>query len=483
MAISAPEQYLIELINRARLDPLAEAARHNRALNADLAPGTIAVKAYEPLAPDTRLEDASLFHSEWMLDTDTFSHTGAGGSNPGERMADASYDFTGSWSWAENLAWSGTTGRIDLENIIADQHEGLYLSEGHRKNTFSDKIREIGVAQVRGDFTHEGTTYDSSMVTLNFARTGTDLHLTGVAFRDLDGDGFYSIGEGMGGIGFRTDTGRTDSADAGGYSLAQSPDRTLDVTIDRDGRDIGRIRVDLGDRNAKLDVIETDDGELMLAVSADTTLLSGIDTARLLGIGDLDLTGHGGDNTLFGNSGANTLRGGGGSDWIEGMGGDDAIFGGTGSDTLRGGAGDDLIEGGTGRDTAWGGHGGLGQGDTTVTHADTLLGDDGDDVLMGYAGADRLDGGAGDDILTGGGGRDSFVYTGGADVITDFTDNVDMIELDAALLGGRDADTDDFLDLATRDGGDILVDFGGGDTRRLTGIDDADLLANDLIIL
>jgi serralysin len=49
-----------------------------------------------------------------MLATNTFSHQGDGGSSAGERMAAAGYDFTGSWTWGENLAWYGTTGTVDL---------------------------------------------------------------------------------------------------------------------------------------------------------------------------------------------------------------------------------------------------------------------------------------------------------------------------------------------------------------------------------
>lgn len=80
MALSAAEQYLLELINRARLDPLSEAERYNLGLNVGLASGTITGTAKEVLAPDTLLEQASQTHSEWMLDEDVFAHQGDGGS-------------------------------------------------------------------------------------------------------------------------------------------------------------------------------------------------------------------------------------------------------------------------------------------------------------------------------------------------------------------------------------------------------------------
>src|SRR5262245_58376639 len=53
-------QYMLELINRARTDPAAEAARPDYGidLNEGLAPGTISADPKQPLAPN-----------EWLLQT------------------------------------------------------------------------------------------------------------------------------------------------------------------------------------------------------------------------------------------------------------------------------------------------------------------------------------------------------------------------------------------------------------------------------
>src|ERR1044071_5072542 len=100
LAASVPtdyEQYLVELVNRGRADPSAEAARYGIALNEGLAAGTISTAAKQPLAINPYLTDGARTHSQWMIDTDTFSHTGSGGSDPGDRMTAAGYSFTGSW--------------------------------------------------------------------------------------------------------------------------------------------------------------------------------------------------------------------------------------------------------------------------------------------------------------------------------------------------------------------------------------------------
>jgi serralysin len=97
------EQYMLELINRARANPNAEVQRNVDVndLNQGLSPGTISTSAKQPLAFSLSLIDASRKHSQWMLDVDKFSHTGINGSSPGDRMQAAGYSFTGSWTWGE----------------------------------------------------------------------------------------------------------------------------------------------------------------------------------------------------------------------------------------------------------------------------------------------------------------------------------------------------------------------------------------------
>lgn len=467
MALSAEEQYLLELINRARLDPAAEAARFGLDLNADLAAGTITTAAKQVLAPNSRLETAAQDHSEWMLARDVFSHTGNGGSDPGDRMDDAGYNFTGRWSWRENLAWFGRTSAIDLADAIARHHEGLYRSEGHRVNTFGVEIREAGIAQVEGRFTNNGVTYNASMLSLNYASTGTDLFITGVVYRDRDGDDFYSIGEGQSGWWVRADGTQVTTASAGGYGIAVAPDSDARVQIGQSGQIRATLEVDASDQNAKLDVVIDANGTVSLALSADARLISGIADASLLGVADLNLTGNAANNTLTGNDASNILRG---------EAGNDRLSGGAGADQLFGGSGNDVILGGQGRD-------GLTTAQTGSVTADMLSGDAGNDILLGLAGFDVLDGGTGNDILTGGAGRDTFIFQDGRDVITDFTDNVDQITLNARALGDADMMISDVIALGRVVGGDAVFDFGNGDVLILEGFSDIAALGNDLIIV
>lgn len=436
MALTGAEQYLLELINRARLDPLAEAQRLGVGLNDGLSPGQIGTKPQQVLAPDIDLEEAAVQHSIWMLAQDIFSHTGTGGSSPGDRMRDAGYDFTGSWSWGENLAWSGTTGTINLESAIVQHYEGLFRSAGHRANTLDADFREIGIGQVEGQFSVGGRAYNASMLTETFGLSGSAHFVTGVAYRDGDGNKFYGIGEGQAGFWVAHGGDKANTATAGGYSLEVDADGMTDLTLGQGSRGLARLAVDLSDGNAKLDMVTGTNGAITLALSVSAELQSGLGQARLLGAGNLDLTGHSGANVLLGNKGANLLSGL------------------AGNDRLRGDDG-----------------------------ADRLFGGDGDDRLFGGLGNDRLNGGKGNDVLTGGAGADIFVFADGRDRITDFTDNVDTIVLDADDLGLANARISRVVDLFDIRNGNAVLDMDDGMLLTIRGVRNVAQLADDITII
>src|SRR5262249_48850368 len=253
---NAYEQYMIELVNRARLDPGAEAALYG----VDL--GTISATSKQPLAANDLLLAAAETHSQWMLDTDTFSHTGAGGSDPGQRMAAAGYAFSGSWAWGENIAWQGTTGSLNLVATIAAEHAALFRSDGHRANILNDTFQELGMGIETGPFTANGTTYNAAMVTEDFAKSGTGAFLTGVAYTDADGDHFYSGGAGRGGVQTAAQLvggGATSiTTDAPGGYDAKLANGTYNVTMSGGGLGAALgMTIAMAGRNIKLDLLGT----------------------------------------------------------------------------------------------------------------------------------------------------------------------------------------------------------------------------------
>lgn len=120
-----------------------------------------------PLSFNDDLNEASEDHSQWMLDTDTFSHTGTDGSSAGDRIVTAGYDLEGNWAWGENIGWQSERGAPGLADDVQDIHDNLMNSPGHRANILSAEFDEIGIGIEQGDFGR----FDSVMVTQNFGRT------------------------------------------------------------------------------------------------------------------------------------------------------------------------------------------------------------------------------------------------------------------------------------------------------------------------
>jgi len=249
------EQYFLELVNWARANPAAQAARLGIDLNESLAPGTIDTTPKQPLAFDAFLITAARGHSQWMLDTNVFSHTGLGGSSPGDRMTTAGYLFEAPFSWGENIGWNGQVGTIDLMASVVMSHEGLFRSAGHRVNLLNGRFEDVGIGVIPGSFLYNGVNYDVGMATQKFAQTARGPALTGVAFIDDDGSGFYDIGEGIGGASIVAigTAGKFETAtwDAGGFTL-RLPAGSYDVTVSARGREMTST-VLIGEENIKLD--------------------------------------------------------------------------------------------------------------------------------------------------------------------------------------------------------------------------------------
>ena len=356
---STYEQYLLELINAER-----------------------AKVGAQPLAFDGDLNEASEGHSQWMIGTDTFSHTGSGGSTAGQRMTAAGYAFTGSWSWGENIAYATTRSPAGLQDEVLLLHTNLMNSSGHRANILNDNYREVGLGFETGDYGGR----DSAFVTEDFARSGSSVFLTGVAFDDKDGDHFYDVGEQLGGLTLTavSSTGATYTTTtygSGGYDLALPP-ATYTVTFSGAGIETTTMQATIGSKNVKLDLIDPPTGSSEPPPSEPPPPAS---------------------NVIAGTASGETLNGTAGADTIQGLGGDDRLYGQAGNDRLEGGSGRDYLYGSTG-----------------------------DDTLLGGDGNDRLYGGAGSDVLTGGANRDGFFFdtslgATNIDKITDFSTVDDTI--------------------------------------------------------
>jgi uncharacterized protein YkwD len=324
---SAYEQYMLELINAER-----------------------AKVGSQPLAFDGNLNDAAEDHSQWMISTDVFSHTGSGGSSPPERMRAAGY--TPSSGTGENVAWASTRSPTGYQDEVLLLHTNLMNSSGHRTNLLKNDYREVGIGFEVGAYK---TWNSAAFVTQDFAKAATNPFLTGVAFDDKDGDRFYDVGEGLGGITVTATNTATNQVyttvtmDAGGYDLTLASG-TYAITFSGGGVATTAARqVTINTQNVKVDLI-------------DPTMSSGDQVSApppppppppspsepapppppSSPTQPATITGTDSSNSLIGTANA---------DIIKGLGGSDLLYAREGNDRLEGGAGNDRLYGGSGNDT------------------------------------------------------------------------------------------------------------------------------------
>ena len=304
------EQYMLELVNRER-----------------------AAAGVQPLAFDGNLNEAAEGHSGWMIATDTFSHTGASGSDAGARMTSAGFLFAGSWTWGENVAWVSERSSTGSQDEIELLHTNLMNSPGHKANILNGAFQEVGIGFEVGGY----QSYTAAFATQNFARTATNPFITGVAFDDKDGDSFYDPGEGLAGLQVQavSSTGAiytTATYASGGYDLAV-PAGTYTVTFSGPGIAAAVKTVTIGEANIKVDLVDP-------ALTASSDQLP----APALPSGSAPPVGTSAADVMVGTAGNDRLVGNGGNDTLDGSSGDDLLIGGLQKDSLTGGDGSDQFD-------------------------------------------------------------------------------------------------------------------------------------------
>lgn len=222
------EQFLLELLNRARADPEGEVERLSSQtwgdrfggeftqpqtpdLNEGLAPGTISTDSKQPLAFSMSLIRAAENHTEWMIQADDWGHfepengtigvNNYTGQTPGDRTSFAGYDrFVG-----ENIAVAVSTAPWRTERSMQAEaqarHDNLFVDNdiprrGHRTNMLNPSWMEVGIGfsfatSYQGPFSRSWEY--ANLATFNFGRgNSVGPQLTGVLFEDVDGDEFYT---------------------------------------------------------------------------------------------------------------------------------------------------------------------------------------------------------------------------------------------------------------------------------------------------
>ncbi|SEA65441.1 carboxypeptidase regulatory-like domain-containing protein [Rubrimonas cliftonensis] len=465
---TAEEQLLLELINRTRSDPAAEAQRLAQIAQEDLwvaaavaffgvdldvfAAAMADRPAAPPLAWSGALADSATTHSLGMIEFGMQSHLLPGEPGLAERIAAAGY--TGYRRLAENVfAWGRDAAHSHAAFVIDWGYgpDGMQSPAGHRDVILNPAYAEIGVAMVDvGAITPVGPV----SVTQHFGtRFGADAAVTGVALIDADGDGFYDPGEGVGGATVRAEGAggvfETVTGAAGGYTLPLAPGAWT-VSLSAAGFAAPAAQsLTIDAANLKLDFFGA------VADLADQA------EANFRAVGEVIKSGQGADVIAAGEADDLVLSGD----------GDDTISGGAGNDTIKPGRGNDVMDGGAGDDILVGFRG-----------DEVLVGGAGNDTLLGNLDDDTLTGGAGDDRMQGGPGFDVFVFDtaewGDDRIVLDFLPQSDTLDFRGSGLALADLSI-------TQAGDNVLIEAGDSsilvNSQRFGALDVADF-AGDVLL-
>jgi len=240
---SSLAQYTLQLINRARSDPLAEGQRLGIDVTADLpATATGQVGPMPPLAFNALLLSAAEEHTQDMSTQHYFSQTDLVGRLPSNRIAAAGYtDTTGTGENIAMLADSGQTATAAAGTMYVNLMKAASDPNGNRMNLLgigdpASQSAEIGIGFVdlgADVLLKDDQTKVRFFETEDFgARSNNTVFIVGVVYADLNGNGFYDPGEGLGSVDVIPSTGqyRAVTAASGGFALPM-PAGTVTLTV------------------------------------------------------------------------------------------------------------------------------------------------------------------------------------------------------------------------------------------------------------
>jgi uncharacterized protein YkwD len=277
-ADSADEQYVLEVINRARANPTAEGVRLGIDITEGLSPSVAAyVGPRPPLALNSILLGTARAHSQDMWANNYFAHNDLSGNSPFTRMTNAGY----AWQVAsENIAAATSETPEQLEDLL--MIDAGVSGRGHRVDLLDihapPYTREVG----NGFFA--GSPADASgfadFLTQDFGATaGSAPFVVGVVYNDLNHNGFYDVGEGIGGITVTIDQGAYSgiTGAAGGYAFPATVSGTRTVTFTGSGLGGTVVKtVTIGTDNVKVDALTS---EATATTTGTTTATTGTSTA------------------------------------------------------------------------------------------------------------------------------------------------------------------------------------------------------------
>ncbi|MGA1869629.1 MAG: CAP domain-containing protein [bacterium] len=281
---TAEEQYMLELINRARSNPAAEGERlshmHQRP---ELREIFVAYPPSPPLAFNENLIRAARNHSTYIKLNNSLGHdehsgyTGFTGRTPSERVLHEGFEGDGA---GENIAYGSTSTLASHDALIIDDDTP---SLGHRYNILSygegRDYQEIGIGIIQGG------PFGGLTVTQNFGVYFSSYtpKVLGVVYIDYNNNLFYDPGEGLDDVTITADPGgySTRTTSSGGYSLPLSTPGSYTLRATGDTLQVSQMAdITIGSVNVKHDFIVESEGPLVIRIPEDySAIQEGIDAA------------------------------------------------------------------------------------------------------------------------------------------------------------------------------------------------------------
>jgi uncharacterized protein YkwD len=229
------EQLYLELINRARANPTAEGIRMATTTEPDslraytqygvnltlMKNEFAALPVRPPLAMNTLLTDAARLHTQYQFSIATQTHDSSDGGDVGDRADAVGYDWG---TLGENVYCFASNTVHGHEGFQVDWGPGtggMQNGRGHRMSIHGE-YREVGIGVLLGNNKVGSDSVGPHLVTQDFGTTQSNTpFVTGVAYYDLNGNSFYDLGEGIGGLTVNVDGSsfHAITSNSGGYAV------------------------------------------------------------------------------------------------------------------------------------------------------------------------------------------------------------------------------------------------------------------------
>lgn len=240
------EQYMLELINRARANPTEEGIRlmdtddqsvqfAYQFFNINKAATKAAFATYPqrpPLVFHPALTTAARNHTADMIQHNFQGHVSSNGDQLNQRYQKVGYQSQG--MFGENVAaysnsvWHGHCG------LNVDWGEQNQIELGHRENIMNFKnyvYTEIGIGITRTNGGLQQGTVGPYVVTQTFGMRAVR-YITGVVYNDANRNGFYDPGEGLAGVEVKPNRGThyAVTSASGGYAFPFTGNGAVTIT-------------------------------------------------------------------------------------------------------------------------------------------------------------------------------------------------------------------------------------------------------------